>query len=225
MIKENRKSQKQIRQEKIHAQKAKRQWLGYGALALILIAVIFYFSTRPKAQPLDETRLASNPTLGADTAKVTITEYGDFGCTSCRAWHNAGILDQIRAAYGDQVQFVWKDFPVITAQSPKAAEAGQCAFDQGKFWEYHDLLFAKAPALEVSDLKNYAAQLGLDTAKFNQCLDSGQDQAKVDQSLNEAERQYAFPGTPSFLVNGKKLIGPPSFEVLKSTIDAILANG
>ncbi|MDP1545909.1 MAG: thioredoxin domain-containing protein [Anaerolineales bacterium] len=225
MTKENRKSQKQIRHKKNRAQKNKRQWIGYGALALILFAAIFGNSSRPKAQPLDETRLASNPTMGPDSAKVVITEYGDFGCTACRAWHNAGILEQVRAAYGDDVQFVWKDFPVITAQSPKAAEAGQCAFDQGKFWEYHDLLFAKAPALSLSDLKDYAAQLGLGTEKFNQCLDSGQNRAKVNQSLNEAQREYAFPGTPSFLVNGRKLVGPPSFETLKSTIDSILAGG
>ena len=192
---------------------------------MILFAAVFFVSSRPKAQSLDETRLASNPILGSDSAKVVITEYGDFGCTSCRAWHNAGVLEQILATYGDQVQFVWKDFPVITAQSPKAAEAGQCALDQDKFWEYHDLLFAKAPALSVSDLKEYAAQVGLDTTKFNQCLDSGQNRAKVEQSLNEAQRQYAFPGTPSFLVNGKKLVGPPSYETLKSTIDSILADG
>ncbi len=225
MTKENRKSQKQLRREKIRAQKARRQWMGYGALALILLAAIFWNASRPKAQPLDETRLVSNPTLGPDSAKVVITEYGDFGCTACRAWHNAGIMEQVRAAYGDDVQFVWKDFPVITAQSPKAAEAAQCAYDQNKFWEYHDALFANAPALSVSDLKNYAAQLGLDTEKFNQCLDSGQNRAKVEQSLNEAQRQYGFPGTPSFLVNGQKLVGPPSFETLKATIDAILAGG
>ena len=220
-----RKSQKQIRQEKIRAQKNKRQWVGYGALALILIAAVFYMSSRPKPQPLDETRLASNPTLGPDSAKVVITEYGDFGCSSCRGWHNAGILEQVRAAYGDQVQFVWKDFPVITAQSPKAAEAGQCAFDQGKFWEYHDYIYEEGYLLGEDDLNGYAVQLGLDIEKFSQCLDSGQNQAKVNQSLNEAQREYAFPGTPSFLVNGKKLIGPPTFEVLKSTIDSILAGG
>ena len=225
MTKENRKSQKQIRQERIRAQKNKRQWLGYGALALILLAAIFWNSSRPKAQSLDEARLASNPTIGSDSAKVVITEYGDFGCTSCRAWHNAGIMEQVRAAYGDDVQFVWKDFPVITTQSPKAAEAGQCAFDQGKFWEFHDYIYENTYALSVDDLKSYAAQLGLDTEKFNQCLDSGQTQAKVNQSLNEAQREYAFPGTPSFLVNGKKLVGPPSFETLKSMIDSILAGG
>jgi protein-disulfide isomerase len=134
-----------------------------------------------------------------------------------------GIKEQIIAEYGDDVQFVWKDFPVITAQSPKAAEAGQCALDQDKFWEYHDALFDNAPALGMNDLKSYAAQVGLDTEMFTQCLDSGQNRAKVEQSLSEAQREYAFPGTPSFLVNGKKLIGPPTFETLKSMVDAILA--
>jgi len=224
MSKENRKSQKQLRQEKLRAQKHKRQWIGISALTLILFLAVSFISSRPKAPPLDETRLASNPTLGSDTAKVTIVEYADFGCPSCQSWHRAGILQQILAAYGDKVQFVWKDFPVITAQSPKAAEAGQCAFDQGKFWEYHDLLYEQAPALSVSQLKDYAAQVGLDSATFNQCLDSGQNRAKVQQNLDEA-RSLGLPGTPSFLVNGKKLIGPPSFEVLKSTINAILAGG
>lgn len=225
MPKEIRKSQKQLRQEKMRAQKTRRQWMGYGALVLIIVAAVYLISSRPKAQALDETRLASDPTLGSDTAKVTIVEYGDFGCTSCRAWHRAGILEQIHAEYGDDVQFVWKDFPVITAQSPKAAEAGQCAFDQGKFWEYHDLLYEKAPALSITDLKSYAVQIGLDGNKFDQCLDSGQNRAKVVQSQNEAQREYAFPGTPSFLVNGQKLVGPPTFETLKSIIDPILAGG
>lgn len=132
-------------------------------------------------------------------------------------------MDQIRATYGDQVQFVWKDFPVITAQSPKAAEAGQCAFDQGKFWEYHDFLYERASTLGVGNLKDYAVEIGLDAEKFNQCLDSGKNRAKVEQSLNEALRKYAFPGTPSFLVNDKKLIGPPTFETLQSMIDTILS--
>lgn len=225
MSKENRKNQKQIRLERIHTQKTRQRWIGIGALALILFATVFFTSTRPKALPLDETRLASDPTLGSPSAKVVITEYGDFGCSSCRAWHNARIMEQILAEYGNQVQFVWKDFPVITAQSPKAAEAGQCAFDQDKFWEFHDYIYEEGYLLGEDDLKGYAVQLGLDTEKFNQCLDSGQNRAKVEQSLNVAQREYAFPGTPSFLVNGRKLIGPPTFEVLKSTIDAILAGG
>lgn len=224
MSRENRKSQKQLRQGKMRAQKTRKQWIGIGTVVLILIAVIFWNASRPKAQLLDETRLAANPTLGPNSAQVTIVEYADFGCPSCQAWHRAGIMQQVLADYGDKIQFVWKDFPVITAQSPKAAEAGQCAFDQGKFWEYHDLLYEKAPSLSISQLKEYAVQVGLNAAMFNQCLDSGQNQTKVQQNLDEAW-SLGLPGTPSFLVNGKKLIGPPSFEALKSTIDVILAGG
>ena len=99
--------------------------------------------------------------------------------------------------YGDQVRFVWRDFPVITPQSPKAAEAGQCAYDQGQYWEYHDLLYERAPALGVNDLKTYAAEVGLDTAQFNQCLDAGQHQATVDHDLQDALGR-GFRGTPSF---------------------------
>ena len=225
MPNQNRKSQKQLLREKQRSQIALRNWLGYGALALILIAAGFFVITRPKAQPLDAKRLASDPALGPASAKVTLVEYGDFGCPTCRAWERAGVLKQLTAAYGDKIQFVWKDFPIITAQSPKAAEAGQCAFDQGKFWPYHDLLYAKAPALSIAELKDYARQVGLDTGKFDRCLDSGQDQAKVQQSLVEAQQQYGFPGTPSFLLNGKKLIGPQSFETFRSIIDPILAAG
>lgn len=223
MTKQDRKSRKRVRREKQRSRMVSRQWFGYGALALILLAAMAFIYTRPKARPLDATRLAANPTLGPASAKVTIVEYGDFGCPTCRAWERAGVLRQLTATYGDRIQFVWKDFPIITAQSPKAAEAGQCAFDQGKFWPYHDLLYEKAPALSIADLKNYAAQLGLDTGKFDQCLDSGQDQAKVQQSLEEAQQQYAFPGTPSFLVNGTKVIGPQSFETFRAMIDPILA--
>ena len=134
MPKDNRKNLNTARRVKSQAQK-KTKWRTTGLLALagLLFIALFFMLSRPQAKSLDAVRLADNPSLGSASARVTIVEYADFGCTSCRAWHNAGILDQIRALYGDKVQFVWKDFPVITAQSPKAAEAGQCAFDQGVF--------------------------------------------------------------------------------------------
>jgi protein-disulfide isomerase len=193
-------------------------------IGLIVVAVAIFALTRPHAEPLSAARLAADPAYGVETARVTIIEYSDYGCPSCQDWHNAGILQRLRDTYGDQVRFVWKDFPVITAASPKAAEAGQCAFDQGKFWEYHDLLYEKSPAISVRDLKAYASQLGLDTAKFDNCLDSGQNAAKVEQSTNEGYR-YGFNGAPAFVVNGQKLVGPPSFEMLQAIIDPILASG
>jgi protein-disulfide isomerase len=110
----------------------------------------------------------------------------------------------------------------VTLQSPKAAEAGQCAFDQGKFWQFHDKVYDSNLAITTDDLKAYAAQIGLNTAKFDQCLDSGHDAAKVNQSLQDAYAR-GFVGTPSFLLNGRPLAGPPSYDYLVSLIDPILA--
>lgn len=208
-----------------HPKSSLRWLIGVGVLAVIIaVAAFILWIQSAHTPPLSAARLASDPSLGFPSAKVTIIEYGDFGCTTCRGWEQAGVLKEMVAVYGDQVHFVWRDYPVITAQSPKAAEAGQCAFDQGKFWEYHDLLYAKAPALSIGDLKSYAAQLGLNTTQFDQCLDAGQDKAKVDQSMVEA-RNYGFIGTPSFIVNGRKVIGPASFNQFKVLIDPILAGG
>ena len=167
---------------------------------------------------------AGDPSRGPASAPVTLIEYGDFGCTTCRAWEQAGVLKAALQEYGDKLHFVWRDFPVITAESPKAAEAGRCANDQGKFWGYHDLLYERAPALSVGDLKTYAGQLGLDTAVFNQCLDSGQYKPTVDAET-QAAFQLGFRGTPSFLLNGQPLIGPPTLPYLEQLINQRLAGG
>lgn len=212
--------QSKVQQQK-QRQKQLNRNLSIGIVAIVVVALIVVSWPKPEAKPLTAERLEMDPTLGPADAPVTIIEYADFGCPSCRVWHQAGVRDQMEAEYGDQVQFVWRDFPIITAQSPKAAEAGQCAFDQGKFWEYHDYLFEQASSLNVSDLKEYAKQVGLDSKEFNKCLDSGQDKAKVDHDLNLAYRQ-GFPGTPGFVVNGQKLAGPPTYPTLKAIIDQIL---
>jgi protein-disulfide isomerase len=204
---------------------AQKRWIFLGTLlGLIILGGAIIFWSRSGAKGLNTAELAKDPSIGPADAKVTIVEYGDFGCTTCKAWFQSGVLEKTIGQYGDQVRFVWRDFPIITAQSPKAAEAGQCAFNQGKFWQYHDLLYQRAPALSVSDLKSYAAEIGLDSAEFDQCLDSGQEKAKVDQSLQEAY-QHGFRATPAFLVNNKPLVGPPTFDQLKALIDPILASG
>lgn len=218
-------SKKQTLREQRVIARQRQQWVWVGiGLLVLMFAGAFIFWPRPKAEPVAAARLTDDPSLGLVTAKVTIVEYGDFGCSACQAWHRTGIVEQIRAKYGDKVRFVWRDFPVITPQSPKAAEAAQCAYDQGKFWEYHDLLYDRAPAIGLSDLKRYAGQLGLDTVTFNQCLDSGQYQATVDRDKQEAFAR-GFRGTPSFLINDKPLAGPPSLQYLQSLIDSILGIG
>ena len=123
-----------------------------------------------------------------------------------------------------KVNLVYKHSAFLGQESVWAAQASECAADQGKFWDYHDLLYAKAPILDVPSLKTYAAQLGLNAVQFNQCLDSGQHAADVNRDLQDALAHH-FNGTPSFLINGQPLAGPPSFETLQSLIDQILARG
>jgi protein-disulfide isomerase len=192
-------------------------------LAVVILGAIGVLLPRPSSQAGGSISLADEPSLGPADAPVTIIEYGDFGCTTCRGWYRQGVLEQILSYYGTQVRFVWRDFPIITAASPQAAEAGQCAFDQGRFWEYHDLLYDRAPALSIKDLKAYAAELGLDTAQFDSCLDSGVHRAKVEASTKEAY-SHGFVATPAFLVNDQPIVGPQPFEIFKGIVDPILAS-
>lgn len=195
---------------------------GAAVVILLLAAGAIILWSRAQARPVAAVQASEDPALGPPQAPVTIVEYGDFGCPTCRAWHNTGTLNQIRAKYGDKVRFVWRDFPVITAQSPKAAEAARCANDQGKFWPYHDLLYARQPALSVKDLKSYAAEQGLNTTAFNQCMDSSKYAATVEREKQDAFAR-GFRGTPSFLVNDKPLPGPPNAAYLEQLIDSLLA--
>ncbi len=163
------------------------------------------------------------PTLGPATAPVTIVEYADFGCPACWEWYKLDVLNQLRAKYGNQLRFVWRDFPVITLLSPKAAEAGQCAHEQGKFWEFHDSVYAHDGAIEASDLKAYAADIGLNMDQFNDCVTSRRYRDRVN-----AEQQESFDrglrGAPEFFVNGQHVIGPQTASVFEKIIDPILAS-
>ncbi len=205
--------------------KIPRVWAGAILVILAILGVAAFFLL-PRSQPSAANAAVStqDPAIGPADAPVTIIEYGDFGCPTCKAWYQSGAIDKILAEYSGKVRFVWRDFPIITAQSPKAAEAGRCALEQDKFWPYHDLLYAKAPALSVDDLKAYAAQLGLDSAAFDTCLDSGKYQALVSKETRDA-RNRDFLGTPGFLINDKPYAGPPSYAYLKTQVDDILAAG
>jgi protein-disulfide isomerase len=129
-------------------------------------------------------------------------------------------LKQLRSKYGDKVRVVWKDFPLtqIHPQAFLAAQAGNCAREQGKFWEYHDKLFGNQSALQVDALKRYAADVGLDTAKFNQCLDTSKYEARVQDALGNGGR-LGISSTPTVFVNGRMISGAQPIEVFQSVID------
>ena len=128
-----------------------------------------------------------------------------------------------------------RDFPLISIHpyAQKAAEATECADEQGKFWEYHDLVYANQSAIDVDSLKGYAGQLGLDTGTFDECLDGGKQSSEVGKDLEDG-RDSGVTGTPAFFINGEFVSGAVPFvdypdqsgvmqPGFKSTIDAALA--
>jgi protein-disulfide isomerase len=203
-------SSRRKRQES-HRQGWQGKWLGILALAALLILIIYFTWQETGGSGGLSAAEVGDPALGPADAPVVITEYADFGCSACRAWHNYGIREQVLATFGDQVRFVWKDFPVITAQSPKAAEAGHCAADQGEFWAYHDIVYENFAGLNEQALRSYATNVGLDMERFDQCLADGLMGPKVRANEQEA-RQLGLRGTPGFAVNGRPLPAPPSYE-------------
>jgi protein-disulfide isomerase len=132
----------------------------------------------------------------------------------------------LRGKYGDKMRLVWKDFPLtqIHPQAFVAAQAGNCAREQGKFWEYHDKLFGNQSALQPDNLKKYAADLGLDSAKFNQCLDGSKYEARVQDALAVGGR-LGISSTPTVFVNGRMINGAQPIEVFQSVIDEELTRG
>lgn len=159
---------------------------------------------------------SSDPFFGPENAEVTIVEYSEFQCPYCA--RVVPTVNQIKEKYGDRVKVVFKDFPLDFHQyAQKAAEAAQCAHEQGRFWEYHDMLFANQGSLDIASLKQYASGLGLNTEQFNSCLDSGKYAAEVQQDLSDG-RAAGVSGTPTFFINGEKLVGAQPFSAFESLI-------
>jgi protein-disulfide isomerase len=128
-------------------------------------------------------------------------------------------VDGLMKEYEGKVRLVFRHFPLeFHQQAPKAAEASMCAQEQGKFWEYHDKLFENQQQLADDALKSYAQQLGLDQAKFDECLASGKHAAQV-KADTEAGKKLGVSGTPAFFINGVMLSGAQPAEEFKSIID------
>src|SRR3989344_4635942 len=158
---------------------------------------------------------------GSANAPVTIIEFSDFQCPFCSSFYNSA-LTQIRKDYVEtgKVKIIYRDFPLsFHPEAQKAAEAAECAKDQGKFWEMHDKLFENQQTLSLSNYKAWAKELGLDSAKFNQCLDSGSKAAEVANDQQDGAAA-GVGGTPSFFINGKLVVGAQPYSVFMQAIDA-----
>lgn len=165
---------------------------------------------------------------GDPNAPVTIIEFSDFQCPYCSRFA-AGAGRQIDEQYVDTglVRFGYQHFTFLGPESQQAAEASECAAEQDAFWAYHDVLFGleaggSRAAMDADSLRQYAAELGLDTGLFNTCLDSGR-YASLVRSETTAAQSLGVTGTPAFLINGRPLVGAQPFQAFQQVIDAGLA--
>ncbi len=167
--------------------------------------------------------LEGRPLRGPKDAAVTIIEFTDYECPFCQRYFETtypALLDW----YGERVNYTVRHFPVSYQhrRAHKAAQAAECAGDQGSFFAYHEVLFKNNRSLDDRSLVGYAAQVGLDIRKFENCLQSGRKADVVDDDV-QAGMARGLVGTPSFLVNGRILVGAQPLEVFQRQIDRELA--
>ena len=175
---------------------------------------------------LDMVKLADDdPVKGDKDAPVTIVEWSDFECPFCARFYR-DTYSQIIQNYIDtgKAKLVFRDYPLsFHPNAQKAAEASECADDQGKFWEMHDKIFENQGTLSTDNFKAWAVELGLDATEFNDCLDSGKHAAETAKDLADGSAA-GIRGTPGFIINGQLVSGAQPYANFAAAIDAALAS-
>ncbi len=181
--------------------------------------------------PADVLKKLSNghfPVKGNANAKVKIVEFADFRCPFCEQFFT-NTESQLIKDYVDtgKVAFYFRQYAFLGAPSVVAANAAECANDQGKFWDYHDWLYKNQPpetdtSMYVTDkLTQAAGTLGMDTAKFQDCLSNNKDAALAQKDLSDGQA-VGVSGTPTFYVNGQQIVGAVPYDNFKTAIEAEL---
>lgn len=163
----------------------------------------------------------NSPSIGPLDAKITIVEFADFGCVYSQ--ESAPIIRAIAKQYANNIRLVFRDYPIdeLHPGASIAAEGGGCAQEQGKFWEYHDAVFASGGELSVASLLTVAEQIGLDVEKFQRCIDSGYYTVDVNSDIADGAAAGVV-GTPTFFFNGEKVEGSIPFTIFNQIINAML---
>jgi protein-disulfide isomerase len=204
-----------LRQQKVAAERAR-----------FLESIRSQAKIQVRLQPKPVVRLAvpteGAPFRGAAEAPVTLVEFSDFQCPFCKRAQQT--LARLLERFPGKLRLVYRDFPVDTAhpEARRAAEAARCAHDQGKFWDYHDVLFAKAPRGAPEDLRRYAEQVGLDMEAFERCVSTGAHRTAVQRDVAEG-RRLGIAGTPAFFLNGRPLSGAQPLEAFARVIEEELS--
>lgn len=199
--------------------------LAVSVAAVIVAALLIWPYVRPAYQGRERPQVNQN-SMGDPNAPVTVEEFSDFQCPFCRQFTTDSEDDFVKTyVETGKVYFTYTPFSFLGPESLQAAEAAYCAMDQGKFWDYHDIIFdnqagENSGALSDANLKDFAAQLKLDTSAFNQCFDSGKYEQQVNTNL-EYGRGKGVNATPYFLINGEQLV---DMNGLVNAVEAALGN-
>lgn len=181
-------------------------------------------TTAPASNPGDPRRIEvstdDDPSLGPPDAPVVIVEFSDYNCPYCRRFHHETFRPLLEA-YSGQIRFVYRDFPITSQESFNAAQAAECAEDQGGYWEFHDALFSGRHGLGLEAYRSYANELGLDAEELVRCVEEGRHAQEVQADARYAS-QLGVSGTPTFFINGIPLVGAQPLERFTELIDAEL---
>ena len=169
-------------------------------LAVVLVAVVCAAAVRGRAD-----------------APVTIVEFADYQCPFCGRVEPT--ITELRKTYGDKIRFVYRHYPLPSHPNARpAAEAAQCAAEQGQFWQYYEKLFADQTKLSDDGLKSSASALGMDMPRFTACVDSHKYKDRVETDIRDGN-DAGVSGTPAFFINGRMLTGAQPFDAFKRIID------
>ncbi|MBO8181779.1 MAG: DsbA family protein [Archaeoglobus sp.] len=184
-------------------------------------------SKKPEVQRTEVSE-DDDPYIGGENAKVTIIEFSDFTCPFCAKFETE-ILPQILDKYGDKIKFVYRDFPVHGNVSKLAAKAANCAGDQGKYWDFHNMLFERQnkwvkpnESLVEEKLYVYADELGLNVDEFKACIHSEKYEEEIQKDYIDGAKA-GVTGTPTIFINGIKVVGAQPVEAFYKVIDDELA--
>ncbi len=204
-------------------------------LGAIIIAAVYFATQSSTGGNTNKTLLLSvspqNPVLGSKTASYTIFEFGDFQCPSCDYWfrnQEPSIVQNL--VDSGKAKLVWRDFIIYDSDSRLAASAAYAAGEQGKFWEFHDLLYANQGQVNSGWITqqlmiNFAQRLGLNITEFTQSMNSGKYSSLIDSNFQMGQ-QLGIQGTPTFFVVGPTgqyvtISGPQPESVFEQAISSL----
>lgn len=207
-----------------------------GIIAIIVIGIAIAVSMGGSEEGVSRLSIDTSkgsPTLGSDTAQVTIVEFGDYQCPFCRKW-NLETKPLVEKNYIDtgKARLIYVDFPIVGPDSIKAHAGSYCAAEQGLYWQYHDFLYANqghenSGWTSANNLKTLVSGInGLDQNLFSQCIDSGKYEDRVKENKNIATKNGAR-STPSFIIIGPDgnvvpIAGAQPYSTFQKTIDEML---